>query len=210
MVESSTPPRLALAGRGVLAFPEMTMNTTRHSTTRAAFSMIEVIMVILVMGIIATIAAPRFADAGTGRKLNAAISIVEDDIDSVKLRARATGKSHLIVFYPADEMYVAFEGLEIDRNQIVLARSLDSSTLDVELSRTNIGDNEDIVVSELGELEKDFSIGVMNQGIEEIISFTGVGFTRPTVTETDSVVEIKTGILDVSLGEGGLGLKLGL
>ena len=210
MVESSTPPRLALAGRGVLAFPEITMNTTRHSTTRAAFSMIEVIMVIFVLGIIATIAAPRFADAGSGRRLQAAESLIQKDIEIVKLRARATGQMHLLRFYPADDMYVAFEGAEVKRDAIVLARVLSDSTLEIDLSRTNIGGDEDIFVSELGKLEKDFSIGIKDQGIEKVISFTGVGFTRPSVTETDSLLEIETGVLDIKVGSGALSLDLGL
>lgn len=172
--------------------------------------MIEVVMVIIIMGIIAAIAAPKFADAGTGRRLSAGQKLIEKDIEIVKLRARATGKPHLIVFYPADDMYVAFEGTEVIRNAIVLARDLSDSTLELDLSRTNLGGDEDIFVSELGELEKDFTVGIMDQGIEKLIAFTGVGFSRPSVTETDSVVEIRTGVLDLSVGGDGLRLGLGL
>lgn len=167
-------------------------------------------MVIVIMGIIAAIAAPKFADAGSGRRLSAGQSLIEKDIDIVKLRARATGKLHLIVFYPDEDMYVVFEGTAVDRDAIVMARSLDDSTLQLDLSRTNIGGNEDIVVSELGQLEKNFTVGIMDQGIEKLISFTGVGFTRPSVSHTDSVLEINSGVLNLSVGGRGLSIGLGL
>lgn len=183
---------------------------SRSAATTRAFSLIEMTLVVVIMGIIVAIAAPRFADAGSGRRLSAAMGVIERDIETIQLRARATGKVHTIAFYPADDMYVAFEGTEIVRNAIVFSRILSSEPLGVDLSRTNIGSEQRIVVSQTGDLEKSFTIGIFDDGIEKTISFTGVGFTPPSVIETDPVVEIKTGIIDVSIGSGGLGVDLGL
>jgi len=183
--------------------------STRLSTTRPAFSMIELVLVVVIMGIIVTIAAPRFADAGSGRRLNAATSVIERDINAIQLRAKASGKVHTLKFYPDDEMYVAFEGTDINRNAIVLSRQLDADPLSVGLSRTNIGGDETIVISAFGEFEKSFTVRVIDEGIEKEVQFTATGFTRDVVTESDDVLEIKTGILDLSLGEGGLKLDLG-
>jgi len=181
-----------------------------HRTTRYAFSMIEMVLIVVIMGIIVAIAAPRFADAGSGRRRNAAMNAIQRDVETVQLRAKATGKMHTIVFYPDEEMYVAFEGTDIKREAIVLARELDAQPLGVELSRTDIGGDNNIVVSVFGELEKGFRVRVIDDGIEKEVEFTAAGFTREAVTESDSVVEIKTGIADLSLGKGGLKLKLGL
>ena len=185
------------------------MNPER-CTTRNAFSMIEMTLVIFIVGVIVAIAAPKFADAGSGRRLGAAQNVIERDINAVKLRAKATGKVHTVVFYPNDEMYVAFEGTDIKRDAIVFARELDTEPLNVDLSRTNIGGDQNILVSAFGELEKSFAVRVLDDGIEREVAFESTGFTRSTVKETDSVLEIKTGILDLELGKGGLKLGLGL
>jgi prepilin-type N-terminal cleavage/methylation domain-containing protein len=178
------------------------------STSRSAFSMIEMVLVVVIMGIIVAIAAPKFADAESGRKLSSAKNIVERDIQTIKLRARATGKQHIIAFYPDDEMYVCFEGSDIDRDAIVFARILTDDPINVELSRTNIGGDENIVVSAFGELEQDFTLGVLNNGTEIAISFVGTGFTRGTVNEVDSPADIATETAQNVLS--GLGLDLGL
>lgn len=162
--------------------------------------MIEMVMVISIIGIIVAITVPRFSDASSGRRLSAAEDTLIGDIETIKLRARATGKMHTIQFYPAEELYVVFEGTDIDRNAIVLSRELDADPFSLDLARTTIGGDQRIVVSEHGELEKDFSVGISDGGIEILVAFTGVNFTPPVVTETDTVIEIKTGLLDLKIG----------
>ena len=67
---------------------------------RPAFSMIEMVLVVSIMAIIVTIAAPKFADAESGRSLQSAKSVIESDINAIKLRARATGKEHVLADPP--------------------------------------------------------------------------------------------------------------
>ena len=165
---------------------------TRIPITPRGFSLIEMTLVIVIMGVIVAIAAPRFADASTGRRLSGAQRVIEKDVEMVQLRARATGIPHVIAFYPDSELIVAFEGLDINRDAIVFSRDLSNEGLAVDLSRTNIGGDENIVVSQLGYLEKDFTVGILHGGIEKSIAFTGVGFTRPTVTTTDTVTDIQS------------------
>lgn len=180
------------------------------SISRSAFSMIEMVLVVVIMGIIVAIAAPRFADAESGRKLSSAKGIVESDIRAVKLRARATGLDHLVVFYPDEEMYVVFEGMDIDRTKIVLARILTDDPFKVELSRTNIGGDQNIVINPYGEIEKDFTIGLLESGTEISVSFTGTGFSRAAANEVDSVIEVKEESIELNLSALGLGVNLKL
>ncbi len=161
--------------------------------------MLEMTLVIVIVGIIAAIAAPRFADAGTGRRLSAAQRVIEKDIETIQLRARATGKPHIIAFYPSKELYIAFEGTETVSDAVVLIRDLTDEPLGVELSRTNIGDDEDIVISVMGDIENDFQIGILREGIEKAVSFSGSGFSRPAVSRTETAEEIKTAELVADL-----------
>lgn len=172
--------------------------------TRTGFSMIEMVLVVVIMGIIIAIAAPRFADAESGRKLSSAKRMLESDVKALQLRARATGKEHLIAFYPAKEMYVGFEGTDVERTAIVLTRTLTNEPSSVELSRTNIGGDENIVINVFGELEKDFSVGVLDDATEILVSFAGMDFTRGTVTVVDTADDIKTEVLNAKLSRLGL------
>jgi len=156
-------------------------------------------MVIVIIGVIAAIAMPRFADAGSGRRLSAAKRLLTQDVESIQLRARVTGKTHTIVFYPSSEMYVAFEGTDIKRDAIVLSRDLTIEPLTLELSRTTIGGDHSIVVSPFGDLEKGFTIGLIDDGTEIAVVFASDGFTRPTVTVTDAVVDIKSMVDELKL-----------
>jgi type II secretory pathway pseudopilin PulG len=170
--------------------------------------MIEMVLVVVIMGIIVAIAAPKFADAESGRKLSSAKRIIESDIKALQLRARATGKEHVIAFYPTKEMYVAFEGSDIERTAIVLTRTLTNDPTSVELSRTDIGGDENIVVNVFGELEKDFSVGILDDGTEVLISFGGTDFTRGTVTEVDTPEDIETQSKKLEVGGTGLDVIL--
>lgn len=185
--------------------------STRARPARSGFSMIEMVLVVVIMGVIVAIAAPRFADAESGRNLSSAKRMIESDIKSLQLRARATGKEHVIVFYPDKETYVAFEGTDIDRNAIVLSRTLTNDPASVELTRTDIGGDENIVVNVFGELEKDFQVGISDDGTEILVSFGGTDFTRGTVTEVDTAEDIKTESEKFELTGAGLdvGLKKG-
>ena len=162
-----------------------------QTTTRTAFSMIELVMVVLIMGIIVAIAAPRFVDAGSGRRLASAKKVIERDINSIQLRAKATGKIHTLAFYPANEIYLAVEGTNIRKEAVVLMRELDEEPFSLDLARTNIGGDQNIVISAFGKFEKAFAVSIADGGVELLVSFEADGFTRPTVTETDSPSVIK-------------------
>lgn len=178
--------------------------------SKHGFSMIELVIVVFVIGIIAAIAMPKFSYADSGRRLSTCQRAVRGDIELIQTRARTTGKTHVIQFYPAIDKYVAFEGTEIKKNNIVLSRDLSASPYEMDLSRTTIGGDQYILISPYGDLEKDFSVGILDDGIEILIDFDGVGFTGGTVTITDTVLEIDAGVADLSVSDSGLTLNLGL
>lgn len=173
--------------------------------SRRAFSMIELVFVVLIMGVVVAIATPRFSEAAEGRSLSFAKRTIEQDIDTIKLRARATGLDHVIVFYPDQEMYIAFEGTSIERDAVVLIRDLAEDPLGVGLDKTSIGGAEDIVVSTEGELEKDFSLGISSGGTSIQLDFTGTDFTRAGVTQADSEKQVQDAKKAGELGARNLG-----
>ena len=160
------------------------------------------VIVVTIVGIMATIAIPKFADAGSGRRLNAAKRTLTADVQWAQLRARATSKVHLIKFYTSGNRYVVFEGEEAKREAVVLVRDFDEDPYALSIKRTNLGVNGYTVVSVYGDISPGFTVGLEDDNVEILVVFGGVadfGVT-PTITipddeavslGADSVVDVK-------------------
>lgn len=145
------------------------------------------VIVVTIVGIMATIAIPKFADAGSGRRLNAAKRTLTADVQWAQLRARATSKVHVIKFYTSGNRYVVFEGEEAIRESIVLVRDFDEDPYALSIKRTNLGVNGYTVVSVYGDISPGFTVGLEDDNVEISVVFGGVadfGVT-PTITITD-------------------------
>ncbi len=162
------------------------MNTSHHPKLRG-FSMLEMVIVVSIIGIMATIAIPRFADAGSGRRLSAAKRTLINDIESAQIRARATSKVHVIKFYPSENRYIIVEGEDIRREAVILVRDFDEDPFALGINRTSLGGDEYAVISVYGDMTPGFTVGLLDGGIEirvEIGGVAGFGVT-PTLTLTD-------------------------
>lgn len=160
---------------------------TRHHIKSHGFSMIEMVIVVTIIGIMATIAIPKFADAGSGRRLSSAKRTLIGDIESAQLRARATSKVHVVKFYPSENRYIIFEGEDVRREAAILVRDFDEEPYTLGLNRTNLGGDEYAVISVYGDITPGFSVGLLDDGIEIAVVIGGVadfGVT-PTLTITD-------------------------
>ena len=165
------------------------MNVQNHHQSKG-FSMIEMVIVVAIIGIMATIAIPRFADAGSGRRLSAAKRTLIKDIESAQTRARATSKVHVIKFYPSENRYIIVEGEDIRREAVILVRDFDEDPYTLGIKRTNLGGDEYAVISVYGDIAPGFTIGLLDDGIEIVVEIGGVadfGVT-PALTITDGEV----------------------
>ena len=167
--------------------------------------MIELVIVVAITGIIAAIAVPRFGDASSGRRLQAARSTILNDIETAKLRARATSKQHVIKFYPDQEMYVIVEGNEVKRDAIVLSRKLSDDPYNLGIHRTDLGGDMVAVITPFGDLSPPVELQIIDNKTTIIISLEGIADTgtTPVVTDTvDEIVGFVDSIIPVSLGGG--------
>ena len=86
------------------------VNPTRalrfSSNLRRAFTLIELSCVILVMGIVAAIAIPKYADSNTLYRVEIAAKRVQADIQMAQDLARTLSLSHQAVFKPGSCAYV--------------------------------------------------------------------------------------------------------
>lgn len=83
----------------------MAPSRLQHSTSSTGFSLVELVVVMLVLGVIAAIAAPRFGYASATFRLEAAIQKIEADLQYASQMARSQSRTVAVVFNPANDSY---------------------------------------------------------------------------------------------------------
>jgi prepilin-type N-terminal cleavage/methylation domain-containing protein len=92
---------------------------------RRAFSMIELVIVILIMSIFSAVAAPKFLDSLLFHHVESAVRRVKADIDYARQRARLTSTTQTVTFTGSTYTVSGMKSLD-----------LNSSTYTVNLTRT--------------------------------------------------------------------------
>ncbi len=167
--------------------------------------MIELVIVVAITGIIAAIAVPRFGEASSGRRLQAGKSVILADIETAKLRARATSKQHVLKFYPDEEMYAIFEGNEVKRDALVMSRRLSDDPLNIEIHRTDLTGDMVAIITPFGDLSPPIEMQIVENSTVLQISIDGIADTGETPVIVDTVkevVEVVDSIIPKVLGGG--------
>jgi len=83
------------------------MHRKRGGTKGAvrAFSLLELLLVLIIMGITSAIAAPRYAGFVARSRLSAAVTRIESDLENARQKAKHTGTSQSVAFDSATSSY---------------------------------------------------------------------------------------------------------
>lgn len=91
------------------------------TTSRRAFTLLEIVLVLAIMGVIAGIATPRYAAAVSRFQVNTAVRRLVRDLTTARERARSRGASQSVTFTIASDTYriAGLQGLDGSANYVV-------------------------------------------------------------------------------------------
>ncbi len=103
------------------------------------FSLIELVMVMVVLGTLAAIAAPRITAAQAGNRLTAAEQRLEHEFAAVGALARAKGAAHTVQIHLVSNELRVFEGTPSNLGAQVSSVDFDAEPYGVTFTSTTIG-----------------------------------------------------------------------
>jgi prepilin-type N-terminal cleavage/methylation domain-containing protein len=112
---------------------------------RRGFSLIELVLVLMVLGIITAIAAPRFSGASDGYKLGAGQTQIQSTVNLWVDRAIRMSKQHTIHFDKAAEIIYLYEGEIGTPNTAVDSLDIGAQPYGIDLYRTDLVDSELVI-----------------------------------------------------------------
>lgn len=116
------------------------------SPDRRGFTLVELVLVMLIIGVIAAIAAPRFAQASARQQLAAAAKRVESDLEKARHQARASSNWVTVRFNTAANSYQYAP--QVGDNTYTV--QLNESPYDVALDAAEFGSGSDVSFNGFG------------------------------------------------------------
>ncbi len=125
--------------------------------------MIELVIVVLIIGILAAVAAPRYLDVLANYRADATIRRIVADLQIAKRRAQQTSTSQTIVFYVSDNRYEITGMSDLDRSSKVYEHRLGEGASQANLVSASFGGNSTLVFDIYGQPSSAGTI-VLNTG----------------------------------------------
>ena len=136
---------------------------------RSGYSLLELVITILVLGIIASVATPRLVDSLAGYRADSAAARIVADLALAQKHARTTGTSETVTFDRARNRYSFSSITDSDRGGIVYEVDLTNYPYDAQLTRLKLTSGESITFDGFGFVNGGGKLKITTDGVSRII-----------------------------------------
>ena len=144
--------------------------------SRRAFSLLELTLVLMVMGVLAALAVPRYANALARYRADAAARRVVADLDLARTTARSSGTSYTVVFNAASKSYQVLNIADPDHPNATYTVSLSEDPYNAKLSSASFGGgvstSAQVTFDGFGSPDNDGTITLQSGVFQRIITLT--------------------------------------
>jgi prepilin-type N-terminal cleavage/methylation domain-containing protein len=126
------------------------MTTLGRRPAVRAFTLLELVAVLLVLAIVGAMAAPRFAEASGRQRVDAAARRIAADLALARRQARTAGAAQSVTFTPAlnDYELAALQSLENSKDPYIV--ELDRAPYDATLYSADFGGKVEVTFDGYG------------------------------------------------------------
>ena len=146
------------------------MRSPKSRASRRAFTLIELAIVLLILGILAGVAAPKYADALARFRVEAAAKRVAIDMRYARSRAIERSETQTVEFFPTTERYSFANALHPTRGRTGYHVDLIDEGFEVDLVSANFGGAESMSFDHRGEASVAGAITLTSGGYTRTIS----------------------------------------
>jgi prepilin-type N-terminal cleavage/methylation domain-containing protein len=168
----------------------------------AAFTLAELAVVITIMGILAAVAVPRFANALARQRRDQAVNRISTDLEYARRRAVQTSTPITVVFDVANDRYTLQDVPDIDRPGKDYTVDLSVEPYSVHILAADFGGNAKVTYDIYGVPDSDggVAIDVKENGADEVkvVAVKRDGGGAAEVVDVD--VDAGDGTVSVTVG----------
>ncbi len=148
---------------------------------RSAFTLVELVLVVVIIAVIAGIATPRYGSAIAHQQIDAAVRRIETDLALVQQRAKFSSTSQTIQFDALNESYGVVGMVDPDHPARIYRVELSVSPYDAAIHTVDFGGTSAVTFDGYGDPDNKGTIVIKVGNTYKTITVGGGG--KPTVKE---------------------------
>lgn len=148
--------------------------------TTAAYTLVEITVVVMVMGILAAAAAPKYVNAQLRFRCQSAARRIAADINYARNCARSSAANQSIRFFPLTESYSSTTLPSLDRPGTLLQVSLGGSAYPANISTASFGGSDTIAFDIFGKPSATGTVVVSSGSFASTVTVSSDGLATPS------------------------------
>jgi prepilin-type N-terminal cleavage/methylation domain-containing protein len=145
-----------------------------------AFTLIELVITLMVIGVLAVVVTPRFSRSLQRTRAEAAARRIAADLRYTAMDAEAGGSSHTVTFFPAEGRYVAATLPDLRRPERTLDNYLQDTPYPARLASADFGGSETVTFDMYGRPDHAGAVTVSEGGFTYVVSVDALGNVEVT------------------------------